>query len=316
MEALIGNRGLVGKNLCLQHKFQHQFNTSNMPRYYDGTYSTVVCSAAPASMLLAKRDPVSDAESIDHLIDQLSLLNCNHFVLISSISVLSGDSALNEDTIDFELNSVYGINRRRLEVYCAQRFDKCLIVRLPALFGEGLKKNFIFDMLNPVPSFLTTTSCKDIKDLLPDNLMSDFEEALEWVSGVSMYKVDRNKINTISNKHELENLLIDSGLSSLRFTNPDSKFQFYNLSSLWADIKIGLAANLEVLHISPAPLKVEDIYNAVTNRDMPRSGTSATKYEQNMRTYHSHLWGSSNMYIKQESEMLEEILSFCSAYQE
>jgi hypothetical protein len=314
MEAIIGNRGLVGKNLCKQHEFQHQFNTSNMPRYYDGTYSTVVCSAAPASMLLAKRDPVSDGEVIDHLIEQLSLLCCDQFVLISSIAVLAGTIAPNEDTFDFEMNSVYGINRRRLEVYCAQRFDKCLIVRLPALFGEGLKKNFIYDMLNPVPSFLTTASCNAIKDLLPHNLLSDFLEALEWVSGVSMYKVDRRKINTMPNKLELEHLLIDSGFSSLRFTNPESKFQFYNLNRLWADIEVGLSADLKVLHISTAPLKVDEIYNVVTNKVMPRHASDAAKQEQNMRTCHGHLWGSNNAYIIQENEMLEEIVSFYNSY--
>ena len=57
--------------------------------HYDGEYDTVVCAAAPGSMLLANRDPVSDERSIDQLMQQLSALRCNNFILISTIAVLA-----------------------------------------------------------------------------------------------------------------------------------------------------------------------------------------------------------------------------------
>ena len=78
-------------------------------------------------------------------------------------------------------------------------------------------------MLNPVPSYLTSDSFNAIKDFLPTDLLSDLAETLEWVVGISMFK-DTLKINALSNKRELENLLIDSGLSSLRFINQTVKF--------------------------------------------------------------------------------------------
>ena len=316
MNALLGNRGLVGRNLRQQHQFLHQFNTSNMPQYYDGSYSTVVCSAAPASMLMASRNPISDGESIDQLIEQLSRLKCRNFVLISTIAVLAGDrDCNNEGVVDFEKQEVYASNRRRLEIYCSERFDTCLVVRLPALFGLGLKKNFIFDILNPVPSFLTMALCDSIRDMLPSHLTSMFFGALEWVDSISMYKLDRHKVDTSPHKSELENCLVSNGLSALSFTNPESVFQFYNLSRLWADIEVGLAAGLQLLHISPAPLRANDIYHSVTNKEMPSSERRihGEKYTQDMQTCHGQLWGSHNSYIIQEEEAMDEIVKFYSS---
>lgn len=317
MDAIIGNRGLVGLNICLNHNFPHQFNSSNIPNHYDGEYDTVVCAAAPGSMLLANRDPVSDERSIDQLMQQLSALRCNNFILISTIAVLADHcESKSEDADDFETSAAYGINRRKLEIYCRQKFDSCLIVRLPALFGKGLKKNFIFDILNPVPSLLARPNHNYIKDILPLFLRPLFLMAFEWDTEISMYKIDRVKLDASPDKCELESWLINSGNSALNFTNPDSIFQFYNLNRLWADIEIAFTSGLRLLHISPAPLKAEKIYCSVKNTNMPQPSGSinAKKYEQDMQTLHSHLWGSHNSYITQEQEIINEIKGFCKSY--
>ena len=41
----------------------------------------------------------------------------------------------------------YGVNRYYLEQFCRDNFDTT-IVRLPGLFGDGLKKNVIYDLMN------------------------------------------------------------------------------------------------------------------------------------------------------------------------
>ncbi|WP_417196808.1 RHS repeat domain-containing protein, partial [Akkermansia sp.] len=45
----------------------------------------------------------------------------------------------------------YGKNRYQLECWVRKHFPSSLIVRLPALFANGLKKNFIFDLMHPKP---------------------------------------------------------------------------------------------------------------------------------------------------------------------
>ena len=268
-------------------------------------------------MLLANRDPVSDERSIDQLMHQLSSIRCKNFILISTIAVLADFSeSKSEEADNFETSTAYGVNRRKLEIFCNQKFDSCLIVRLPALFGKGLKKNFIFDMLNPVPSLLTNPNHNYIRDILPLSLRPLFLMAFEWDTEILMYKIDRIKLNASPNKFELENWLINSGNSALNFTNPDSIFQFYNLNRLWADTKIAFTSGLRLLHVSPAPLKAEKIYFSVkdTNMPQPSDGINAKKYEQDMQTLHGHLWGSHNSYITQEQEIINEIKDFCKSY--
>jgi hypothetical protein len=45
-------------------------------------------------------------------------------------------------------NHAYGAHRLAFEIFCNNKFVNCSIVRLPGLFGEGLKKNVVFDFLN------------------------------------------------------------------------------------------------------------------------------------------------------------------------
>ena len=42
----------------------------------------------------------------------------------------------------------YGLNRRFFEKFIQDKFEDHLIIRLPALVGNGLKKNAIFDLHN------------------------------------------------------------------------------------------------------------------------------------------------------------------------
>ncbi len=72
----------------------------------------------------------------------------NRLVLISTIAVYPDPNNTDEDSIinDSELNT-YGKNRLRLELELEKRFQTT-ILRLPALFGLGLKKNVLYDLIH------------------------------------------------------------------------------------------------------------------------------------------------------------------------
>lgn len=55
---------------------------------------------------------------------------------------------------DTEGLPAYGKNRLQLERWVREDFPDALIVRLPALYGAGIRKNFLFDLHTITPAML------------------------------------------------------------------------------------------------------------------------------------------------------------------
>jgi dTDP-4-dehydrorhamnose reductase len=105
--------------------------------------------AYPAQKWLANREPYEDYRKIEGLIEHLKNVQCDKFVLISTVDVLKDPVGVDEDTPINEAGlHPYGLHRRLLEKFVESYFTNCLIVRLPGLVGPGLRKNVIFDLLN------------------------------------------------------------------------------------------------------------------------------------------------------------------------
>ena len=154
-DAIVGSTGFVGQNLLAAHAFDGRFNSKNIEEMSGKSYDVIVCAAAPATMWAANKDPDGDLGNICRLIGHLKVVKARRFVLISTIVVLADAAAgFDEEAQQYETGKAYGRNRRLLETACVDLFPKTHILRLPALFGLGLKKNFLFDILNPAPSFL------------------------------------------------------------------------------------------------------------------------------------------------------------------
>lgn len=146
--ALIGSTGFVGSNLLGQTIFSDTYNSKNIHTICGKTYDLVVCAAAPGVKWLANKHPDADWISISNLIKHLKTIRANRFVLISTVDVY--DNPVNVDettTIDPQKSSPYGRHRFLLEQFIAQTFPTHTIVRLPGIFGEGIKKNVIFDFI-------------------------------------------------------------------------------------------------------------------------------------------------------------------------
>ncbi len=147
--ALVGYTGFVGGNLLNQMDFDGKFNSSNSSEMAGQSFSTVYFSAAPAEKWKANLDPEADARTIDKLIGLLESFSAERLVLISTVDVYKVPVAAYEDTVQgTDSLHAYGLNRLRLEDAAQGIFNNSTIMRLPALFGPGLKKNAIFDLLN------------------------------------------------------------------------------------------------------------------------------------------------------------------------
>jgi hypothetical protein len=146
--ALIGYTGFVGGNIAAQNTFTDLYNTKNIDDIDGQEYDLVVSAATYAEMWKINQDPEGDLAQINGLIDHLKNVKAKKFVLISTVGVYKSPNGADEDTpIETDGLTPYGTNRYHLEKFVSENFY-ALIVRLPGLFGEGLKKNVIFDLLH------------------------------------------------------------------------------------------------------------------------------------------------------------------------
>ncbi len=147
--ALIGYTGFVGSNLKQQYKFTDFYNSKNFHEMKNQEYDLVVCAGISAVKWLANKEPEKDLACIKALESVLSTIHAKQFILISTIDVYP---ILNEIDESFDCSSIenhaYGTHRLAFEKFCDEKFTNCTTVRLPGLFGEGLKKNVIYDLLN------------------------------------------------------------------------------------------------------------------------------------------------------------------------
>jgi hypothetical protein len=148
-KALIGFSGFVGSTLLKQASFEFLYRSTNIGEIEGKAFDTVICAGAPAQKWIANREPEADREKIDGLIAHLKTIQCETFILISTVDVFKNPLEVDEDTpIDESGLHPYGLHRRLLEKFVESHFSRYLIVRLPGLVGPGLRKNVIFDFLN------------------------------------------------------------------------------------------------------------------------------------------------------------------------
>lgn len=146
--ALIGYTGFVGSNILNAQKFDDLYNSKNIGDIVGKDYDLVVSSATWAEKWKINQDPEADQANIKILTDALSRVTTKQLVLISTVDVYPSPVGADEDSIiDMTKQHPYGKHRLELEVWAREHFPT-LVIRLPGLFGQGLKKNIIFDLLN------------------------------------------------------------------------------------------------------------------------------------------------------------------------
>lgn len=145
---LIGHTGFVGGSLLRQTRFDACFNSKNVPEIRGQSFDEIVCAGTPGVKWKANKEPGVDRASIQLLIDCLSQARASSFVFISTIDVYPVAREVDEDTpIDLEQTNPYGRHRLLVEDFARTHFATT-VLRLPGLFGPGLRKNVIYDLLN------------------------------------------------------------------------------------------------------------------------------------------------------------------------
>lgn len=146
---LIGHTGFVGGLLATRMDFDLRVNRANLDELRDRQVERIVCAGLPAAKWLANRDPAGDLLNVRRLCDVLRTVRARRFVLISTIDVYPRTCDADEDSDPADApNHSYGTHRLQFEAFVREAFPEALIVRLPALFGPGLRKNVVFDLLH------------------------------------------------------------------------------------------------------------------------------------------------------------------------
>lgn len=146
--ALIGYTGFVGSNIYRQFQFDEVYNSKNIEDIKGKKIDLVVCAGVPAVKWWANKNPKQDIAIIESLADIYKSINTKRFVLISTVDVYPTPYDVTEKTsIDSGIICPYGKHRLLLEQSLVGCFEHFHVLRLPGLFGKGIKKNILFDML-------------------------------------------------------------------------------------------------------------------------------------------------------------------------
>ena len=144
---LIGSSGFVGESLLKQISFDFCYRSLNISELKNTKNNIVVCAAPSAKKWYANKFPEEDLENIKNLIKVLKTIKAKCFILISTVDVYPLPKIVYEDSyINIKELHPYGFNRRYLEKFVKESFNSSLIIRLPGLVGNGLKKNALYDL--------------------------------------------------------------------------------------------------------------------------------------------------------------------------
>jgi len=304
MDAIVGYSGFVGSNLCLSHTFDYQYNSKNIQDAFGLKPDVLVYAGVPAQKFIANTQPQKDEAVILNAIENIKSIAPKALVLISTIDVYKNPKDVDEasEMVTEDLQP-YGLNRLALEDWVrahSDMFERSLIVRLPGLFGEGLKKNFLYDMIHVIPSMLNQQKYDEL------SVTSDLIKENYHLLDNGFYKV-----GDIS-KEIRDKLIADfksAGFTALNFTDSRAKFQFYSLSHLWEDIQTALRTDIETINLATAPISAGEVYQMVTG-EVFENELNKPIPDYDFKTNYADIFNGKNGYIEDKTQITSRMVAF------
>jgi hypothetical protein len=302
MIALVGYTGFVGSNIYASagNKIDAVYNSKNIEEAYNTCPDLLIYAGLRAEKYLANNAPEKDMELILQAEENIARINPKRLVLISTIDVFRIPKNVDEHSeIDTDHLHAYGYNRYQLELWVREKYPDALIVRLPGLFGKNIKKNFIYDFINVIPSMLKADKFEELSERDPE-LRKYYELQDNGFYKLHVEEADREQL-----KGKFQRL----GFSALNFTDSRSKYQFYNLERLWDDIQTALDAGITVWHPATEPVSAGEVYEYLTGQTF-RNELGGVPADYDYKTVNGTLFHGRDGYICDKNEILEEIKKF------
>lgn len=298
MISLVGYTGFVGSNLKNSFEFDGLYNSKNIHQAFGTNPDILYYSGVSAQKYIANQFPEKDMQIIENAYENIKKINPKKLVLISTVDVYKNPVGKDENSpMETENLHPYGLNRLALENMVKDSFD-CHIIRLPGLYGENIKKNFIYDLIKFIPAMLKEDKFNQLSKTAPE--LKNYYT----LQDNGFYKLNEN-INEENCRKIFENL----GFSALNFTDSRGVFQFYNLKYLFKDIQTVIENNIPVMNIATEGVSVKDIYKAVRGEDFDNIlGENYPYYD--FKTCYYKLFGGKDGYIQQKEFILNDIKNF------
>lgn len=305
--SLVGYTGFVGSNIFKNGKFDGYYNSSNIQNAFGTEPDILIYAGLRAEKYIANKYPDKDKASIENAMDNIRLINPKKIVLISTIDVYDSFKNVNEETIPNKLELLpYGENRLFLEEWIENNYDDYCIIRLPGLFGDNIKKNFIYDFINKIPFKLTEQKYKELQE----KEKSFGKYYLLCSDGFYQCK----KLNSIE-RNELIALLDKVNFSALNFTDSRGIYQFYNLDYLWNHITICQKNNIKKINMATEPVSIDEVYNKLTGNHFDNKLVDCPP-SYNFKSIYADKFGGANGYLFTKDQVLNDISKFVSRYEE
>lgn len=301
MISLVGYSGFVGSNLMKYYKFDKVYNSINISDAFSTNPNVLVYAGLRAEKYLANNFPEKDYNNILVAQENIQRIDPQKIIFISTIDVYETPIEVTESTkINIDNLLPYGKNRLILERWIQENFNDYLIVRLPGLYGENMKKNFIYDMINFVPSMLNEKKFLHLSN--QDEFIKKYYNKLD--NGFYKCKEVHGREKKVLINH-FEKL----GFSALNFTDSRGVFQYYNLKFLWEHIQVALNNKIKILNIATEPIRIDDIYRMIMGKKFENFILDDIPY-YNFKTEYSEIFGGSNGYIFDKDFILNDISKF------
>lgn len=301
MEFLVGYTGFVGSNLAAGHSFDGLYNSKNIAQAYGKRPDLLVYAGVRAEMFLANHDPEADLANLRQAADNIARIAPKRLALISTISVYDAPRGADEDTpIDRTKLTPYGANRRWLEEWVEAHVPDHLIVRLPALYGRGLKKNFLYDYIHYLPPMLTAAKRAELGAAEPLIAESYLPQGNGFYKCRPVEGAERAALKAAFRR---------TGFSALNFTDSRSRYQFYGLSGLWEDVSRGLELGLTKLNLATQPVSAGEVYRYLTGEAFVNE-LDKPPFDYDFRTKHAAALGGADGYLQDRDQVLAGIRSF------
>lgn len=305
--ALVGSTGFVGGNLAASYAFDGLYHSADIKQAYGTQPDILVYAGVPAAKYLANASPEQDFAVMQAAVHNISQISPVKTVLISTVDVYPSPCGVTErDNADLQNPAAYGRNRAWLEQAVRRQCPDALIVRLPALFGLGLKKNFLFDFLTRIPAMLKPEKYTQLAQ------QSALVAQSYQLADNGFYKL---LPCSAQQRAALRAWFESSSFSALSFTDSRSEFQFYNLQWLWRDINTALQAGLTLLNITSQPVSAAEIYAMLTGGQTFTNHLSAPPARYDMRSCHDALFGGRDGYLYSRAQILDAVCSFAAAWE-